>query len=181
MNLDYSAALNALRRLKVQTGSLVCLGCGMEHNCSTKGCAIIRDAIEHMEIGLERYDHWSALLDEYEARLQRCDGAGVDPAEYAAVCKERDDLKAAFEGAKLSMKALNQKLVQITAERDGLAAALCKSIDACDHCKHNGMELPCGDMIPPPECDECALEKAICCKCYAGSGFEFVGVKGEWK
>ena len=36
----------ALRRLKVQTGSLACLGCGHEHNCSTSGCAIIREAIE---------------------------------------------------------------------------------------------------------------------------------------
>lgn len=36
----------ALRRLKVQTGSLACLGCRHEHNCSTSGCAIIREAIE---------------------------------------------------------------------------------------------------------------------------------------
>lgn len=36
----------ALRRLKVQTGSLACLGCGQEHNCSTSGCAIIREAIK---------------------------------------------------------------------------------------------------------------------------------------
>lgn len=34
-----------LRRLKVQTGSLVCLGCGYEHNCGIHGCAILREAI----------------------------------------------------------------------------------------------------------------------------------------
>lgn len=34
--------LAALRRLKVQTGSLVCLGCGREHNCGIHGCAILR-------------------------------------------------------------------------------------------------------------------------------------------
>ncbi len=38
--------IQALRRLKVQTGSLTCLGCGHEHNCSVNGCAIIRAAIE---------------------------------------------------------------------------------------------------------------------------------------
>ena len=27
-----------LNRLKVQTGSLVCLGCGHEHNCGLYGC-----------------------------------------------------------------------------------------------------------------------------------------------
>lgn len=38
-----------LKRIKVQTGSLDCLGCGHEHNCSIHGCAIIRAAIEALE------------------------------------------------------------------------------------------------------------------------------------
>ena len=41
--------IQAMRRLKVQTGSLACLGCGHEHNCSIHGCAIIRAAIETLE------------------------------------------------------------------------------------------------------------------------------------
>lgn len=36
--------LQALVRLRVETGSLACLGCGHEHNCSTHGCAILRAA-----------------------------------------------------------------------------------------------------------------------------------------
>lgn len=32
----------ALRRLKVETGSIACLGCGCEHNCSVHGCHIMR-------------------------------------------------------------------------------------------------------------------------------------------
>lgn len=39
----------SLRRLKVQTGSLVCLGCGREHNCGIHGCAILREAIAFVE------------------------------------------------------------------------------------------------------------------------------------
>ena len=39
----------ALRRLKVQTGSLVCLGCGYEHNCGIHGCAILRKTIAWLE------------------------------------------------------------------------------------------------------------------------------------
>lgn len=39
----------ALRRLKVQTGSLACLGCGWEHNCGIHGCAILREAIAFVE------------------------------------------------------------------------------------------------------------------------------------
>lgn len=38
--------MRALGRLKVETGSLACLGCGHEHSCSTRGCAIIRAAEE---------------------------------------------------------------------------------------------------------------------------------------
>ena len=41
---DKKSLLDSLRGLKVQTGSLACLGCGHEHNCSTQGCAILRDA-----------------------------------------------------------------------------------------------------------------------------------------
>ncbi len=39
----------ALRRLKVQTGSLACLGCGYEHNCGIHGCAILREMIAWLE------------------------------------------------------------------------------------------------------------------------------------
>ena len=38
--------LQALARLRVDTGSLACLGCGHEHNCSTHGCAILRAAAD---------------------------------------------------------------------------------------------------------------------------------------
>lgn len=41
--------IRALRRLAPETGSLCCLGCGYEHNCSTHGCAVIREAIEEIE------------------------------------------------------------------------------------------------------------------------------------
>ena len=39
----------SLRRLKVQTGSLACLGCGREHNCGIHGCAILRKTIAWLE------------------------------------------------------------------------------------------------------------------------------------
>ena len=39
----------------MQTGSLACLGCGHEHNCSTSGCAIIRAAVDEL-CGMEWID-----------------------------------------------------------------------------------------------------------------------------
>ena len=41
-----------LRSKKVETGSLLCLGCGHEHNCGIHGCAVMRaaaDAIENLQ------------------------------------------------------------------------------------------------------------------------------------
>ena len=39
----------ALRRLKVETGSLVCVGCGYEHGCGIHWCAILRKTIAMLE------------------------------------------------------------------------------------------------------------------------------------
>lgn len=44
--------LAALRRLKVETGSLACMGCGYEHNCGVHGCAILRKTITWLEKAL---------------------------------------------------------------------------------------------------------------------------------
>ncbi len=41
--------INALRRNMVETGSLVCTGCGHEHNCGTHGCAVMRAAADRLE------------------------------------------------------------------------------------------------------------------------------------
>ena len=53
--------LAALRRLKVQTGSLVCLGCGHEHNCGIHGCAILRKTIAWLERKLAEDKSRSAM------------------------------------------------------------------------------------------------------------------------
>ncbi len=41
--------LQVLKRLRVETGSLACIGCGREHNCGTHGCAILRQAADLIE------------------------------------------------------------------------------------------------------------------------------------
>lgn len=49
MNISTEDLIAALRSLKMQTGSIACLGCGHEHNCSTSGCALIREAADQLE------------------------------------------------------------------------------------------------------------------------------------
>ena len=46
--MDYAVTLRAIRTLKVQTGSLMCLDCPYEDGCSVHGCAILRNSREHM-------------------------------------------------------------------------------------------------------------------------------------
>lgn len=59
--------LKALRKLKIETGSLVCLGCGYEHNCGVHGCRIMREAaelIENLTNRCARYAEEIAVLQE---------------------------------------------------------------------------------------------------------------------
>ena len=47
--LKYEEIVKWLRSKKVETGSLLCLGCGHEHNCGIHGCAVMRAAADAME------------------------------------------------------------------------------------------------------------------------------------
>lgn len=42
--------IKTLARLKVQTGSLACLGCGYERNCGLHGCALIRAVVDRLRM-----------------------------------------------------------------------------------------------------------------------------------
>jgi len=64
----------ALRRLSVETGSLACLGCGHEHNCSIHGCAILRNAAD-MIARLNDFDQSQSKI-----ALERCQKAEAQPA-----------------------------------------------------------------------------------------------------
>lgn len=59
--------LAALRRLKVQTGSLACLGCGYEHECGVHGCMILRKTIAWMERTLAE-DRPSSVMEYRDER-----------------------------------------------------------------------------------------------------------------
>ena len=64
--------IQALKRIKVQTGGLICLGCGHEHNCGVHGCAVIREAAQQMEellkykAAIDRMGKFGQLFVEYE-------------------------------------------------------------------------------------------------------------------
>lgn len=47
--LEHKELTAQLRRMSVETGSLMCLGCGYEHNCGIHGCALLRQAVKTIE------------------------------------------------------------------------------------------------------------------------------------
>lgn len=70
--MTISELIKALRRLKIQTNSFACLGCGHEHNCGIHGCAIIREAVHRLD------DFYAVFNEEAVVRLAgRC--LEVDP------------------------------------------------------------------------------------------------------
>lgn len=63
--------LEALARLRVETGSLACFGCGYEHNCSVRGCQILREAATQLEHFTAENRARRSLQIYYEERRKR--------------------------------------------------------------------------------------------------------------
>ncbi len=55
--MSKNTIVDALVQIKVQTGSLACLGCRYEDRCSLLGCAIIRAALDHYTPKSVRYEY----------------------------------------------------------------------------------------------------------------------------
>lgn len=55
--------VSAILRLKVEIGSLACMGCGHEHNCGVSGCAVMREAADRIA---NQSTHVAALQQEIE-------------------------------------------------------------------------------------------------------------------
>lgn len=74
--------IKSLQRLKVETESIGCLGCGHEHNCGIHGCAIIREAAEWLG------SFQSAFVDESIAIMVAAKYLGVSPSRLRELAEE---------------------------------------------------------------------------------------------
>ena len=91
----------ALRKLRVETGSLICLGCGWEHRCGAPyGCRIMREAADL----LEKYQAQAFTLQQ-ELEWKR---AQLDCANTAAGILKRQnaELQAAVAAVSHPTKTL---------------------------------------------------------------------------
>lgn len=89
--MDHEKLLKALERLSLEPGSLVCLGCGWEHDCSTHGCAILRGVRSELEEAEARADEAEASLAaavrDMEAMAAAIRALPVYDTECCFLCK----------------------------------------------------------------------------------------------
>ena len=92
--------VKALRRLKVETGSLVCMGCGREHNCGILGCRIVREAAELIEKLADRCARYAEEIAVTQERTRWIPVTDAPLPECVAcpdfVDKAQDDLEAFY-------------------------------------------------------------------------------------
>lgn len=134
--------VKALRCLRVETGSLSCLGCGYEHSCNVHGCQILREAAAQLE-------HFTA-----ENRALRS-ALASRPAKRAQ--KQARDASVTF--LREMAKELNAQRAKAEAERD---AALADLADArnCKNCKYACDTRDCSNCKSKTcKCRECHLDK----------------------
>ena len=61
--------IKALKRMQVETGSLVCLGCAYEHNCGVHGCRILRETVSMLEdVLLQNVEN----SNDFDVAIQSC-------------------------------------------------------------------------------------------------------------
>ena len=85
----------ALRRMSVEIGSLVCLGCRHEHGCSVHGCAVLKEAADRIErsyrgtrthckpvIAVAPDGSWTRYVSIKDAARI----VGVNPAQISTAC-----------------------------------------------------------------------------------------------
>lgn len=84
--LNQKDLIKALKRMKVETGSLICMSCGYEHNCGVHGCRILRETISMLENEIyndERKPKKAEALASSEASNKMLNPAGEYAVQFA--------------------------------------------------------------------------------------------------
>ena len=93
-----------LRRLKVKTGSIACLGCGWENSCGVHGCRLMREAADMLE---NDESQTVALQRELALRRAQLDCAA---ASSAGLKKQNEQMRgAAAQVTKLAAEAAAER------------------------------------------------------------------------
>ncbi len=147
--------LAALRRMQVETGSLVCLGCGYEHNCSIHGCAILREAVKALEAP-EPAAGESLTVEQ----LQAVPHGKVKDNTLNDICKRANEiamqrvLTAPETNADRIRAMSDEKLAkEINRLMEGeTSIPYCRELPVCDE------DVERDALIPLERCEQCVLQ-----------------------
>lgn len=119
--METDELIKALRRMGVQTGSLVCLGCGHEHGCSVHGCAVIRAAADTIEELDNFMDSQCARLLARNQELQAAIPCWIsvkdrlpDRFEPVIVCREAGKVEQGHRDVKDWWKVYGARTKRVT-------------------------------------------------------------------
>lgn len=138
--------IDALKRMKVETGSLVCLGCGYENSCGIRGCAILRNAAMQLELLAECFSdktvldfasHILGLSPERLQELSKADEEGrlfVLPCRPALRCHSTNALFIVDEGEIIDDHLYE---AEIGENSDGKVVVLYTTFDGRVFCEEN--------------------------------------------
>ena len=102
--MEFYELAKALRGMKVETGSLVCLGCRYENNCGIKGCAILVQAASAIDIlPKEVWRAWDRARQEC-ARLS---------AEQKKLLEAYDAMSRDLEARTKQVRELQEELQRV--------------------------------------------------------------------
>ena len=116
-----------LRSMKVETGSLLCLGCCYENSCSIHGCAVMRAAADAMENHQTENDALRRHIDNLT------DAQVVVVKEFEAELEELHEAKSELQAAVRVQETLQKALKECKAERDAAARDLHGECSTCEH------------------------------------------------
>ena len=130
-----------------------CRGCGYEHDCSTRGCAVK-----------------SAAADTIERLASEIEDAKIYVEFY----------RTTAEKGLLTVKAYHDEISSLKARYNAAVKALRRLDYDCSECAHPN-NAPCYGSEEDYVCDElhCPHEDCLCRSCQHGSNWEWRGPKEE--
>lgn len=180
--------IQALKRIKVQTGGLICLGCGHEHNCGVHGCAVIREAAQRLEellkykTAIDRMGEFGQLFVEYEgcprgAMGRMCDATiqeealamdmltDVDMGRWRPVNEDvLQDLLAELKRVEAKRKEYQLRAAKADMERANIQAFVVT--EYCPHCeKEQSILWDAGKDGYEIYCPTCGEKIMLCSVC----------------
>ena len=124
--MENTEIIDALKRMKVQTGSLVCLGCGHEHHCSVHGCAVINASIWAIEILQEQLTASEIVRKDLGQQV-------------SALGADNDQLRKAYAAIGRDLAARTKQVRELQAR----SCLRCEYHHACDNCDDDCRDCGC--------------------------------------